>query len=335
VLAACAPLNALVRSAGTTYARSACPVRPPDRTTLSLAPSLSLAWRREGVLIPAAWGESHLVALRDRVFFLGSLGSPRLSLMPLSAKDGSTISAESLQVWPGSPTILTASDALLYLGTDFGHIVALEPETGQTIWRKTPNPFHRVRRLYLAEGDLLAVVDPSSLYVLDPQSGDYLESDLPHWIVAWSPSTSTAFTSLPRAIDTGSGAVIWETYIPGAVAGPALLTEQHLIFRAGEQEGSVYVLDRGTGSILFTSSAPAVGNIARMGSTVFWLSLDGMLLSWSPGETDERMLASFGTDLFDTQCAQGGFYLAADPLNSIVFVYLGDTAQLLAFQLTP
>jgi outer membrane protein assembly factor BamB len=171
--------------------------------------------------------------------------------------------------------------------------------------------------------------------VLDPASGETIDSHLPTGAIVWSQATNTAITSFAEAIDLATGASIWRTHIRQGADAPPVLADGLLLLRAGRFEGTVTALDRTTGEILFSSARPAVGNLVRMDPAVLWLSADGHLLSWTPGEGQETALASFGASRFETDCDSRGYYIAADASTGTIIAYLADTSELIALTLSP
>lgn len=299
-----------------------------------LSPDVSLAWRRPDVSIYASSDNTNLVALQNQLFLLGSIASPGYPLIGLRAPDGSPIAVAPLLGPPG-PYAIAASNDLLFVGTVLGYVGAIDPASGRAVWWRALGLDHRVGHLHLADGVLFVGVRGPQLLLLDPASGQTLRSDLPIGTVVWSSTTNTAVTSSAETIDLASGSPIWKAQIPQAADTPPVLTDGLLVMRAGPFQGGVFVIQRSTGDILFSSARPAVGNLAQMGTTIFWLSMDGILSAWTPGQTQQTDLASFGDNPIDTECDPDGYYIAVDSSSSTVFVYLGDARELFALSLAP
>jgi outer membrane protein assembly factor BamB len=332
-LGACAPFELALRVASDVLSNTSCNAESHDRAPKVLGPGASLAWRRDHIRIHPSWGSTPLAAIGDRVFFLGTVDGHRESLNTLRASDGLPLSQGPRLGLPAWPWKLAASDRYLFATSSVGYVVAFEPASGESLWTTHLGFPHRALRFHTSD-QLLFAESESALFVLDPESGVTLSSDLPAWTIAWSPDTNTAITSPARAFNTLTGDMQWESEVMAATASPPLVTEDVLFLRGGEFQGTLYALDRSTGTLLFASALPAVSNIARAGNSVYWLSSDAGLYSWAPGQTLESPIASFGDAALGIQCTPVGYFVAATSGGSSVIVYLGETDQLLALNLT-
>lgn len=104
------------------------------------------------------------------------------------------------------------------------------------------------------------------------------------------------------------------------------------------EKGEICAVDISTGQLLWRSDLGVISNVVVSDKAVFVLVESGNLLALNPitGQEIPALRISFENKpfiLYSTRTSAGGYFLAYDNENHILFVALGDSRQLFAFKL--
>jgi outer membrane protein assembly factor BamB len=331
LLSACLPLEVAITLDDLLQALAARAHSAPSRERIIVAPELTLVWRRNILRPDPYWGSPALVASRGTLALLRPWG-----VSTFAAADGSH--GPSLKYSPllGLPTAIASSRDHIFLGTNFGYVLAIDPTTRETTWTTLHHWPATVYDLHVSDGYLFAEISPTITNVLDLTSGSSLTDDLPFSAYAWSPSLQTAITDGIYSYSIPDGSRIWETGIRGSVYTPPVFTSTRIAVRAGENEGHVYLLDRLDGRILGVSSSRLVSNLVTDGTRFFGIARSGTLVCWDSQQATEAIIASFGTQPFGAYADRGShFQIAIDEEGKMIFAYLDDVSELFGFKFEP
>lgn len=148
------------------------------------------------------------------------------------------------------------------------------------------------------------------------------------------------------ALDIQNGNTIWNTYVNAKVI--EIMPQDEYLYVRGSSGGRNYLVNATNGDVVDTieqgnrigdyPSLPGIqgdiiSNVAITQSFVYGLSKDGNLLRLSPETGQQETLTAFTGAPFVEYEFDFSYYVAVDPKTNILFVYLGDSAQLYAFQL--
>ena len=103
-----------------------------------------------------------------------------------------------------------------------------------------------------------------------------------------------------------------------------------------KDKGDITATDEVSGNQIWSSGLfYAATRIAASPLGVFVLDSDGKLLRFGPTDGERNQVIQFGpaSTLRNEDEYTYGYYVAVDSDNRLLFVYLGDSAQLFAFQL--
>ncbi len=116
-----------------------------------------------------------------------------------------------------------------------------------------------------------------------------------------------------------------------------LFTDKLILLRTGRVIGTLLAVDRITGQISWKTENIVISNIAYWSTknVLFVLTQSGQLLEIDIDSGEESVLLSFSPAPFVLygDAIVGGYELALDESNNILFVLLGDSRQLFAFKL--
>jgi len=113
---------------------------------------------------------------------------------------------------------------------------------------------------------------------------------------------------------------------------PPLLLENTIINRThrGDALGKIEIFNRKTYELLWDTPENVISNVSTNGSTIFFLTSSAKLLAVDIETGQEIGLIQFTNERFQLGETRG-FFVAAN--EGSVFVYLGDSRQILAFRL--
>lgn len=170
----------------------------------------------------------------------------------------------------------------------------------------------------------------SHLIVYDNKLNIYLSPDK-HRVLRTSDGKGVFISKPPPYFDSGVCGSIYQTPI---------YTDNKIYFRTerGLEKGEICAVDISTGQLLWRSDLGVISNVVVSDKAVFVLVESGNLLALNPitGQEIPALRISFENKpfiLYSTRTSAGGYFLAYDNENHILFVALGDSRQLFAFKL--
>jgi outer membrane protein assembly factor BamB len=139
-----------------------------------------------------------------------------------------------------------------------------------------------------------------------------------------------------QAIDNITQTVLWQVELDDTLElDPVFLTDL-ILLRTGVVMGSIYGIDRASGVVLWRTGENIISNIAfsPTKSKVYALSQAGQLLAFDQDSGQQLVLAEFSSVPFilNGQELVGGYELGFDDSTQRLYVLLGDSRQLFAFQ---
>lgn len=305
----------------------------PERDPSVISPTLDVSWSADAPLVSVSEGETKMVAA-EGVVLLAETVYPGSRYLAFRADGEEHESRLGLPIITGAVYRLASSDELIYFGTRFGAVVAVDPRTLEVRWRKHLQFPAAIFSLSFADGLVFAETSHVSVFALEASTGEIVGQDFPLYTYAWSSESDVIIEGSISARRLANGTELWVTPIPGGVQAPPLFTESRIAVRGGRNSGDVYLLDRSSGTVLSRSSRPVVSNIAVGRTSVYGLSQDATLRSWNLENGTEEELVRFGSTQIDIDTNQaGGYFVAVDNFSRTIFVYLGDVRKLYAFNL--
>lgn len=181
-----------------------------------------------------------------------------------------------------------------------GKVMALDEKSGEVIWSTVVQA--RVIKIIPVDSRLYIYgASGGHNYILDVDNGDILE-DAP------------------------------ETY----TSEPDIMLGNVTYLRNGN--GTVLAINEANGQELWRDNVNAISNLVVTSSSIYVLSQDGRLLQFDPQTGNKNNITTFTPSDFlqrSEQTLEFPYYLMSDQSIGVLFVYLGDSAQLFAFQIQP
>lgn len=235
------------------------------------------------------------------------------------------------------PLISANNNRLIVLGSDNStqaeSVLAFDGKSGQPIW----NASHRGFTITTTESKVI-VGGISRVTALDIQNGSAL----------WSTGVrANVVDIIPRderlyvygvsvrkyILDVSNGSVLETFEKPYSIEEEPSIGDIAYTF---DGNGNIIATDKPNNQVLWRNKANAISNLAVTDTFIYALGDDGSLLRFDTqtGQKENWLLfspASFATR--SEQTTSFAYYVAIDRSTNILFVYLGDSAQLFAFQL--
>ncbi len=296
--------NNLPPSSSTTPPIFATNPRAPHNIVESTK-NLEILWSKSNVFTNyGIFGSSpDLVAAKGTVFLMGSISqTENYSLFAFDAKDGTTL-------WriPGHRSSLYATSTALYVGSTYS-ITAHDLRTGEQEW---------IKRFLSGSARNIEIVK--------------VEDDL---IFARLGGFADEYV---MAVDTRKRVAV-DLFSPEYFDGSSVFNDQLMFVRPRPPETEIKALDRQTSTVQWRAdvAAQVISNLAATQTTVYCLTEDGRLVGLA-AETG-KVVASVQFEpspfiTFDPKAPPGGYYVAVDKDEGLLYALLGDSAQLFAFSI--
>ncbi len=274
--------------------------------------SKSALWIRKNIYINPN-KQTQMVTIDGKLMLVGSDTSNNPSrLVALDELTGTNV----WQYGNTNVNTLAVFPWLVYVG-EVGRVIALNPDTGETKW-STHLPFTRsVTKLLTLDNILYVDTVSKNHFLLKAKTGEIIQS------------ISYATDDVP----------IWSDHQMNLeIVGDVMYFQNQLGLPNGEIE--IIAIDKLSGTKYWSEIVPVDSRIEANSLGVFVLTLDGRLLRLNPITGAKEELIQFTPAPLQRYyyperggTREYGYHVAVDSENQLVFVYLGDSAQLFAFEL--
>jgi outer membrane protein assembly factor BamB len=292
---------------------------------------MSLLWSKENIYPVWNTFDTTIDALNGMVCFLGGLDrSTDNNIVCLNSKSGELL----WQKQSGHHnSIVMMPDAIYVSYYNLPGIKRFD-NSGKEVWNKHL-PGTGTDYLYVVGDHLQVLTVPENFTVLDFQANE-LDNLKDEKIFISVPEGE--FISLNGIQLAKASEVIWQyNYFDDVLEMAPLFTETKVFVRTGQQLGSIYSLDRKSGQLLWKTNGEIVSNVvySPANQVIYALSRDGKLLSMNENDGSVNVLAEFSSTPFVLNGEEnvGCYQLAYDPNESVLFVSIGDSRQLFAFDI--
>ena len=209
--------------------------------------------------------------------------------------------------------------------------------TGELDWH-LPLTESTVKYMYLYDNQLQLFLLPEKYMVLDKNNGHQVSVSDGEKIIYGTGTERfvVAYSLESRSFDLEQ--INWQLDISSNNLRLAPLFTDNLIFvRTGRVIGTILALNRATGQISWKTDNTIVSNIGYWPAknVLFALTESGQLLQIDIDNGEQVVLLSFSPEPFILygDAIVGGYELAFDESNNVLFILLGDSRQLFAVKL--
>lgn len=140
-----------------------------------------------------------------------------------------------------------------------------------------------------------------------------------------------------RAINTKTGELLWEAQLDHVLSMQPVFTENTIFLRSGNGIGSIYAIERSTGNILWKTDDTFISDIAfsDKNGLVYVINQNGEVWEINGSSGERKPIIEFTNTPFQyngPEANVGGYEIAYDNTEDILYVLLGDSTQLFAFK---
>jgi outer membrane protein assembly factor BamB len=298
------------------------------------APSLSLLWSLDNIYTIQMTPNPMLASGAGKVFFLGAMQQTNESF-GIHCLDG----LDGQELWKavsGSCDNLVLGSDGLYVGcSGFTRVVKYD-FNGEVIWA-TQLRGPGITYMYPVDHQLQVLTSLDELIDIDTSDGKDAVFSGNEIVIFHTPTVSYTGWDGLQAIDNDTEAVLWQVKLDDELDLAPVFLPDLIFLRTGVVMGSIYGIDRSTGGILWRTGDNIISNVASSStrSKVYALSRDGQLLAIDQDGGQQLVLAEFSSVPFILNGEEivGGYELAFDDSTQRLYVLLGDSRQLFAFQM--
>lgn len=277
--------------------------------------SVSELWSQKNIFMSQS-SNTQLIAIMNKVIFIGSqVSNGYPAVIALDA-----ISGIKVWVYEGRDVIaLAAAGENVYIG-EVGSVTAINSESGDVLW-STLLPFSKsVTNLVVQDGIVYVDAVGANHYLLDMEMGAVLQT-IPYTLNEdWNPN-------LP----------VWSDHMMNLELSDnaRYFQKQTWLYPNGDVV-EITALDK-LGGKIWSTTAPAISRLSANSSGAYVLTLIGKLVKLSLSDGFSTDLLEFAPSPVLTSTLENGdvvghgYYVAVS--EEMLYVYLGDSAQLFAYNL--
>jgi len=293
---------------------------------------LELLWMRRDVYVLQNDFDAQISAGSGLLCLLGDIEYPPEKA--ISCIEG--ISNEvQWQKAPGNAMgILVASDGVYVSYIGFSPGIDKYDHEGGLIWSRTLTG-SGIIYFYHYNDSIELFLHPERFLVLGAESEDEIENIKGVEVILKTSTEVFTKNAYLESKDLKSENINWSFEIGNSIRLKPLFTDNYIFLRTGRVLGSALAVDRKTGDVLLNTEKNVISNVVYLPKTnqAVMLNENGFLLAIDVLNGQQTKLVEFSNPPFvlNGDANVGGYELAFDEEQSILFVLLGDSRQLYAF----
>ncbi len=282
----------------------------PAKTMHTIDPNshLRLLWERSIYTLSDDFGNA-CAAMNGSLYIIASEQSEgNIKIIAIGSKDGKTKWLKE------SDTVFTNSNTQLFIG-DGKYVLSLSPVNGNTNWTTFLLQARNVGELFYFEDKIFVNSSGYPFFVISPEDGKVITK------YSSVEGFRGDYPNVPFYPDLS-----YETIV---IDGDAILHLGKIVYSL-VRENMI------THDTVWEIESDLISNSTLINDTLFYISKDDRLkaINASTGEFLFETLIKPSIEFFNLErdSSHDGYYLCGDDKNRILFVILGDSRQLFAFQ---
>lgn len=289
---------------------------------------VSIVWSLSDIYTPPFSSGSQVVAASKNVYVRGHFGGENfLYVIAFDGVSGKTI-------WNSDAIDVTTIDADLsgvYIGTRLGNLLKRDLHTGNLVWNSNIASIGSVLYLNAQDGQLYTTSKPDIFELLDAETGEriFIDQTPALWRIYWMEKGLTFGGSL-KTVETLTGETVWQQSV-GNVDYRPVIDEEDLYIRTGM--GNILSIKAFTGNITWEAEGNYMSDVAVGDGKLFAVDENGSLVQLDLQNGENEVLAVFEPSPLERNAHSGGYYVAYDSEVNMLYVTLGDSRQLFAFEI--
>lgn len=314
---------------------------PPIATHSVNTTSIKELWSLSDVYTSQSDLTPMMIADSGKIALIGSLDKKILiaGLICVDSSDGHlNWQMQDRLDEPGYFSSLTANSGELFVG--YGgesSVKKYDFATGDLLWSQSieggGQPY-----IFFVDKEIQAPTSPFWFTALDSATGKILRTIKKDSIfISTVDDTFLRWGSEMRAINTKTGELLWEAQLDHVLSMQPVFTENTIFLRSGNGIGSIYAIERSTGNILWKTDDTFISDIAfsDKNGLVYVINQNGEVWEINGSSGERKPIIEFTNTPFQyngPEATVGGYEIAYDNTEDILYVLLGDSTQLFAFK---
>lgn len=299
---------------------------------LDVNDDLQEIWRKEDISIGSNSQRTNIIVDSGMLIVRGSMKTEVIgsSIFGLSSIDGK-------ELWRISRTgggQIAAQDSILYNSSpESAFLQAYALKTGSLLWQTQLGWTKGVLDVSTYGEKVFAFTSSSDFFELT-QNGEIVNnfrSD--HLIYAMVDGVVYMEDPLSiKAVDFISNNELWKVELNSSYTFAPIFSEEDIFLFTNINTSKIYSVNRQVGNINWVKDYNILSNLAVAPDRVYFLGVEGHLVSLDINSGDEIFNHQF-SPLIDSSKNINRYYIALDIENNILIIYLGDSEQIIAYQL--
>ncbi len=302
---------------------------------------LNLLWTRSDIFLEQDNIGLFVEASQGVLTILGNLNNhENVSLFAFDAENGDILWAGGT----GKESTLRTDAAVLYVGDGgSGRVTTYNLHSGKNIWSEPLPNTRSVRRIYVTDDLLQINASFENFFLINARTGNLIkrskhELDQDIFLITDQVMfIQQPTTSILQAISMISNSLIWDVDVEKAFHQGPVFTDDIIFIRTERGLGSIFAIGRHTGNILWKTERNVISNVVAKETTVYYLTWDGKLIGLDARTGEQESSITFKPNPFilngPNNPVVGGYHVAVDEEEGVLYAVLGDSKQLFAFEI--
>jgi outer membrane protein assembly factor BamB len=298
-------------------------------------------WSRTDIYTEQDGFSPRMVADAGKITLIGGLDNSVFgnSLICLDSTDGHLLwqITDLPDEDPGYLSSLIADSGDLFVG--YGGVPSVKKiniANGDLLWSQGLEGRGQLY-IFVVDKEIQIPTAPFWFTALDRATGKILRTiKEDHILISTVEETFLRWGRGMRAINTKTGEILWEVELDHELTMQPVFTKNTIFLRTARDIGSVYAIERSTGQILWKTDDTFISDIALLDKKdlVYVINQNGEVWEINASSGERKPIIEFTNAPFQIYGPDGtgrGYEIAFDNTEDILYVLLGDSAQLFAF----
>lgn len=278
-----------------------------------------------------------MIASSGKLVLLASLANnTEYHIVCISGENGNLIwerDADSASL----SSLFVTSDSIYAGYSGNPHVARHNLTTGEIEWSQTISG-RGLMYLFVLDNEVNVLASPEKFTRLNLDTGSIIDSISGKNVFISSGQEMIIHTTMNelKSLNSSTGTVNWSVDFDREVRLRPIFTPDVMYVRTGKTLGSLYAIKRSNGTVLWKTAANVISSIGySIGSKeIYVLTRDGQLIGINKNTGEQTVLVELSSSPFvlNGEDEVGGYEVSLDDKTRMIYVLLGDSRQLFAFQ---
>lgn len=288
-------------------------------------------WSQSDIYVGQNDFEPALSASSELVCFLGDTSFPPKNVISCIHPISREVVWQKFTGAPSGISVVNQETLVSYNGTKG---IEKYNAKGDVVWSRA---LTGILYTYLYENQVQLFMHPERFLVINFIDGTTIKDVRNVDIIFSTPTESFVKNLNLESWSVDMSQINWSIEIGNKVRLAPVITDDFVFFRTGQTIGSIYSVNRVTGEMLWqTNNSNIISNVVYLSQKkqILALTRDGKLISIDAQSGEQTIWGKFSKAPFVLNGEEivGGYELAYDEKSKVIYLLLGDSRQLFAFQ---